>query len=157
MAPADNERRRRAAARLFAVVRPTVATRLQWIEEDAAGFVRRLEGDQKIDVPDMRRRAKRAQFVCHTVLAEPAPPSLDRLIELLMNVKESRSRIKNREKYNAAVRFVANNRGASPSRIRRKIDYDQPRTIKRWLADPEFQDAVERQRQRLADKIIRRG
>jgi hypothetical protein len=29
----------------------------------------------------MRRWAKRARFVCHRVFAEPAPPSLDRLID----------------------------------------------------------------------------
>jgi hypothetical protein len=81
MAPTDNERRRRAAARLFAVFRPTVATRLQWIEEDAAGFVRLLEGGQKTGIADMRRWAKRARFLCHTVFAEPAPLPLDRLID----------------------------------------------------------------------------
>jgi hypothetical protein len=59
MAPADNEHRRRAAARLFAVAGPPVATRLQWIEEDAADFVRVLEGGQKADIGDMRRWAKR--------------------------------------------------------------------------------------------------
>ena len=149
MAPADNERRRRAAARLFDVALPTAATRLQRVEEDAAGFARLLEGGQKADIADMRRWAKRAQFVCHTVLAEPAPPSLGRLIELLMNVKDwPRSRLKNREKFNEAVRFVAANPGAAPSRIKRAIDYDQPQTIKRWLALPEFQDAVEQQRVR---------
>jgi len=77
----DNERRRRAAARFFAVARPTVATRLQRIEEDAAGFVRLLESDQKTGIADMRRWAKRQRFVCHEVFAEPAPPSLDRLID----------------------------------------------------------------------------
>jgi len=78
-APTDNERRRRAAARLFAVARPSVATRLQWIEQDAAGFVRQLESGQKTDIADMRRWEERARFVCHTILAEPPPPSLDRL------------------------------------------------------------------------------
>jgi hypothetical protein len=154
--PADNEHKRRAAVRFFAVARPPVATRMQWVEEDAAGFVRLLEGGQKIDTADMRRWAKRAQSVCHTVFAEPAPPSLDRLIELLMNVKDqSRSRIKNREKYNAAVRFRAKHREATVSRIKRAIGYDQRRTIKRWLADPKFQDAVEQQR--LEDKIVQGG
>jgi hypothetical protein len=151
MAPADNEHRRRTAARLL-----PVATQLQWIEEDAAGFVQLLEGGQKTGIADMRRWAKRQQFACHTVFAEPAPPSLDRLIELLMNVKDRpRSRLQNREKYNAAIRFVAKNPGATPSRIKRAIDCDQPRTIKRWLALPEFQDAVEQQR--LEDKIVQRG
>ena len=99
---------------------------------------------------------KRAQFVCHTILAEPAPPSLGRLIDLLMDAKDRpRSRLKNREKYYAAVRFVAKNPGATVSRIKRKIDYDQPRTIKRWLADPEFQDAVEHQR--LENKVVQGG
>ena len=78
-APTDNERRRRAAARLFAVARPSVATRLQWIEQDAAGFVRQLESGEKTDIADMRRWEERARFVCHTILAEPPPPSLDRL------------------------------------------------------------------------------
>ncbi|OLB69357.1 MAG: hypothetical protein AUI16_28730 [Alphaproteobacteria bacterium 13_2_20CM_2_64_7] len=81
MAPTDNERRRRTAARFFAVAQPTVATRLQWIEEDAAGFVRLLESGQKTGIADMRRWAKRARFVCHTVFAEPAPLPLDRLID----------------------------------------------------------------------------
>jgi hypothetical protein len=152
MMPADNERRRRTAAKLFGA---TVTTRLQWVEEGAAGFVRLLEGGQKTGIADMRRWAKRAQFVCHTVLAEPAPPSLGRLIDLLMDAKDRpRSRLKNREKYYAAVRFVAKNPGATVSRIKRAIDYDQPRTIKRWLADPEFQDAVE---QRLENKVVQGG
>jgi hypothetical protein len=88
MAPADNERRRRATAKLFATMLPSVATRLRWIEEDAAGFVRLLEGGQKTGIADMRRWAKRAQFVCHTVLAEPAPPSLGRLVDLFVGAKD---------------------------------------------------------------------
>jgi hypothetical protein len=150
---ADNKHRRQAAATLFGA---TVATRLQWIEEDAAGFVRLLEGGQKTGISDMRRWATRQQFVCHRILAEPAPRSLDRLFELLMNVKgRPRSRLQNREKYNAAVQFVAKHPEATPSRIRREIGYDQLRTIKRWLADPEFQGAVEQQR--LEDKIALGG
>ena len=81
MAPTDDEHRRRTAVRFFAVARPTVATRLQWIEEDAADFMRQLESGQRPDIADMRRWEKRARFVCHTIFAEPAPPSLDRLID----------------------------------------------------------------------------
>ena len=147
MAPADNERRRRAAASLFAVAKPTAETRLQWIEEDAAHFVKLLETGKARGIADMRRWADRHRFVCDTVLAEPAPPSLGRLIKILMGVKDRpRSDRKNRAKYNAAVEYVARNPDASPSQIKRGINYDQQRVIKQWLASPEFKAAVEQRR-----------
>ena len=117
MAPADNERRRRAAASLFAVAKPTAETRLQWIEEDAAHFVKLLETGKARGIADMRRWADRHRFVCDTVLAEPAPPSLGRLIKILMGVKDRpRSDRKNRAKYNAAVDMSQGTRTQAPLR-----------------------------------------
>jgi hypothetical protein len=131
---------------------PSVATRLRWIEEDAAGFVRLLEGGQKTGIADMRRWAKRAQFVCHTVLAEPAPPSLGRLVDLFVGAKDRpRSRRKNPEKFRAAVRFVAENPQANPYQIMRAIGYEQRTVVKRWLADPEFKAAVEQENKFLRE------
>jgi hypothetical protein len=72
---ADNERKRRAAARLFAVFGPTVAIRLQRVEEDATGL---RESGQKIGIPE-RKWVKRQRFVCHDILGEPSPPALDQL------------------------------------------------------------------------------
>jgi hypothetical protein len=81
MAPTGNEYKRQIAARFFAVAGPPVAARLQWVEEDARNFERLLKSDQKPDIAYIREWEKRERFVCHTVFAEPTPPSLDRLTD----------------------------------------------------------------------------
>jgi hypothetical protein len=54
---------------------------LKWIEEDAAGFVRQLESGEKTSTAVIRRWEKRARLVCHKIFAEPAPSSLDQLVD----------------------------------------------------------------------------
>jgi hypothetical protein len=145
MAPADNERRRRAAAKLFSIARPTVAARLARIEAYAADCLELLDAKRPgIDIAEMRRETANMLSVCAAVLAEPAPDSLVRLNERLLQVKHRpRSGIRNREKYYAAAQFVAENPGASVYQIMRAIGYEQRRIVRQWLADPEFKDAVE--------------
>ncbi len=132
------DKKRSAAQQLFAVTGWTVEGRMASIEANAAALLDRPQ----LDADEKRLAIRYLQFCCRT-LYEPAPGSLLRLIERIVDVPEvPRSRIRNRVKWSDAARYYAANPAATPRQIATAIGYDQFATIKRWMYDPAWLDEV---------------
>ena len=134
------------AARFFPRFGPSVDTRLERLECDAAALLEQVRQGERKRAP-IKAWVKRQVEVCATVFAEPPPPSLVELVATLMGVKErSRADRRNREMFFAAATYLANNPNATATQIKRAIKYDQQQQIKKWMADPEFMAAVNARR-----------
>jgi hypothetical protein len=127
MAPTGNEYKRQIAVRFFAVAGPPVATRLQWVEEDAAGLLQLLESGRKLGA-DILEWVKRQWFVCHRIFVEPVPPSLDRLINHWVHPLGGRPSSEHLVRPEAQRRLDA---GEVPATLRYKVFCNQLST---WLA-----------------------
>lgn len=134
-----NEPKARAnARRLFARTGWPVEKQLAAIEREA----KNLMALDKLDADD-RRWAIRALRTCSIVFAEPPPPTLVTLVERIAKVPGvARSRVRRKDKWFQAAKHKAAHSEASPRQIAIAIDYDQFRTIARWMEDPDWQDEV---------------
>jgi hypothetical protein len=85
----------------------------------------------------------RSLDLCARTFCCPPPPELVELVARQLGVAgTARDERQNWQKFVAAAHYVAANPEATASQIARAIDYDQKQQIKRWQADPEFDELV---------------
>jgi hypothetical protein len=131
----------------------SVDQRLERIAATSAAMHSSLKaGLYKSRIAAVNRWVVRQLDLCARIFCRPPPPELVKLIEHLLGVDcpERNGRIKNREKFVAAVHYVAEYPDATPAKIARAITYDQKSVIARWLQDSEFKELVGTRRFRLA-------
>jgi len=135
---------RKAAEKLFALTGWTLEQRLASIERIAAELVKENRAGHRCTGADVRQWVAKNLYVCSTVFDAPAPKSLVELNKILLKVSDQpRSRLKNKAMFRKAADYVAAHPGATPCQVKRGIDYDQRKVIARWMASPEFLEAVE--------------
>ena len=132
---------------------PTVDQRLGSIAATARAVLASLKAGTCQHKPAaINRWIVRHLDLCARTFCRPPPVELVELIQRQLGVagEERDGNRKNREKFIAAVHYVAQHPDATPAQIARFIKYDQKNIIRGWLEDKEFQEIVGSRRLRLA-------
>jgi hypothetical protein len=143
-----------AADELFsALCLDSVEQRLARIAATAEALLEgRKAGMYKAQLADINRWAIRQLDLCSRTFECAPPVELVQLLEYQLGADKPKrdGTKKNREKFVAAARHVAERPHATTAQIARAIKYDQKRVIAGWLEDPEFREIVGIRHLRLA-------